>query len=218
MQLFRRLGPAFSKSLHVRREPPKEAPIDAVSIEPFPEMIAARTKQHVIAKHVMRDLFPYQLRVNHKGDFFQEPHKIALLLDADISHLRVIGCQHIEYFSVLRSFQKTPAHLDEVSGARLVSLSHIFERAKEEPDQRDEAAENDGNIFGNRKGGVHDLKPKNIDRARVTPVDPEPLSANRYLPTDYRVPRTACSRSIDSNSALKLPLPKLFAPLRWMIS
>src|SRR5438876_3492482 len=34
----------------------------------------------------------------------------------------------------------------------------------------------------------------------------------------YKLPRAACSRSIASNSALKLPLPKLFAPLRWMIS
>src|SRR5438132_543232 len=34
----------------------------------------------------------------------------------------------------------------------------------------------------------------------------------------YKLPRAACSRSMASNSALKLPLPKLFAPLRWMIS
>ena len=33
-----------------------------------------------------------------------------------------------------------------------------------------------------------------------------------------RLPRSACSRSIASNSALKFPAPKLFAPLRWMIS
>src|SRR5438094_5050342 len=34
----------------------------------------------------------------------------------------------------------------------------------------------------------------------------------------HSVPRRACSRSIASNSALKLPLPKLFDPCRWMIS
>src|SRR4030095_16884458 len=34
----------------------------------------------------------------------------------------------------------------------------------------------------------------------------------------YKLPLAACSRSIASKSALKLPLPKLFAPLRWMIS
>ena len=32
------------------------------------------------------------------------------------------------------------------------------------------------------------------------------------------VPRRACSRSMASKSALKLPLPKLRAPRRWMIS
>ena len=34
----------------------------------------------------------------------------------------------------------------------------------------------------------------------------------------HSVPRIACSRSIASNSALKLPLPKLCDPRRWMIS
>ena len=34
----------------------------------------------------------------------------------------------------------------------------------------------------------------------------------------YRFPRSACSRSIASNSALKLPFPKERLPLRWMIS
>ena len=34
----------------------------------------------------------------------------------------------------------------------------------------------------------------------------------------YSVPRLSCSRSIASKRALKFPLPKLFAPLRWMIS
>src|SRR5690606_33122889 len=33
-----------------------------------------------------------------------------------------------------------------------------------------------------------------------------------------RFPRAACSRSMASKSALKLPLPKLLAPFRWMIS
>src|SRR5579862_9445357 len=33
-----------------------------------------------------------------------------------------------------------------------------------------------------------------------------------------RFPRSACSRSIASKSALKLPAPKLFAPLRWITS
>ena len=31
---------------------------------------------------------------------------------------------------------------------------------------------------------------------------------------DYRFPRESCSRSIASNKALKLPLPKLRLPLR----
>src|SRR2546425_625597 len=34
----------------------------------------------------------------------------------------------------------------------------------------------------------------------------------------YRLPRRACSRSIASNRALKLPSPKPRAPSRWMIS
>src|SRR5687767_10790342 len=33
-----------------------------------------------------------------------------------------------------------------------------------------------------------------------------------------RFPRSSCSRSIASKSALKFPAPKLFAPLRWIIS
>src|SRR5438445_8613229 len=33
-----------------------------------------------------------------------------------------------------------------------------------------------------------------------------------------RLPRAACSRSMASKSALKLPLPKPFAPLRWITS
>src|SRR5581483_6171291 len=35
-----------------------------------------------------------------------------------------------------------------------------------------------------------------------------------YGRSHYKLPRSACSRSMASNSALKLPLPKLFAPLR----
>src|SRR5689334_23343993 len=38
------------------------------------------------------------------------------------------------------------------------------------------------------------------------------------LPTAQRFPLASCSRSIASNKALKFPFPKLFAPLRWMIS
>ena len=34
----------------------------------------------------------------------------------------------------------------------------------------------------------------------------------------YKFPLADCSRSIASKSALKFPFPKLFAPLRWMIS
>jgi hypothetical protein len=34
------------------------------------------------------------------------------------------------------------------------------------------------------------------------------------LPTAYNVPLLACSLSIDSNNALKLPAPKPFAPIR----
>src|ERR1044071_5845790 len=34
----------------------------------------------------------------------------------------------------------------------------------------------------------------------------------------HKFPRRACSRSIASNSALKLPLPKLRLPLRWITS
>ena len=40
----------------------------------------------------------------------------------------------------------------------------------------------------------------------------------RHMIPPYKLPRASCSRSIASNSALKLPLPKLFAPFRWMIS
>ena len=35
---------------------------------------------------------------------------------------------------------------------------------------------------------------------------------------NYKVPLLRCSSSMLSNSARKLPLPKDFAPLRWMIS
>src|SRR5207302_8929946 len=38
------------------------------------------------------------------------------------------------------------------------------------------------------------------------------------LPFSYKLPRRSCSFSSASKSALKLPLPKLFAPLRWMTS
>mgnify|MGYP007126306693 CR=1 FL=1 len=38
----------------------------------------------------------------------------------------------------------------------------------------------------------------------------------KYL--NYKLPRIACSLSKASKSALKFTLPKLFAPLRWMIS
>src|SRR5712691_5600433 len=34
----------------------------------------------------------------------------------------------------------------------------------------------------------------------------------------YRFPRSACSRSIDSNSALKLPFPNPRLPSRWISS
>ena len=36
--------------------------------------------------------------------------------------------------------------------------------------------------------------------------------------TYYKFPRRACSRSIASNRALKLPFPKLRLPLRWITS
>ena len=35
---------------------------------------------------------------------------------------------------------------------------------------------------------------------------------------NYNVPRLACSLSILSNKALKLPAPNPFAPIRWIIS
>src|SRR3954469_7329035 len=38
------------------------------------------------------------------------------------------------------------------------------------------------------------------------------------MPDSYRFPRAACSRSMASNSALKLPSPKPRAPWRSMIS
>src|SRR5438093_5661390 len=44
------------------------------------------------------------------------------------------------------------------------------------------------------------------------------LIVRHYRSLLYKFPRASCSRSNASNSALKLPLPKLFAPLRWMIS
>jgi hypothetical protein len=48
----------------------------------------------------------------------------------------------------------------------------------------------------------------------VGATTPKPSSKLNY----YNVPRNSCSRSMASNSALKLPLPKEVAPLRWMIS
>src|SRR5690606_5128055 len=45
-----------------------------------------------------------------------------------------------------------------------------------------------------------------------------PCARFRVLPLSHRLPRSSCSLSIASNSARKLPLPKLLAPLRWMIS
>ena len=35
-----------------------------------------------------------------------------------------------------------------------------------------------------------------------------------YKKIDYKLPLASCSLSIASNKALKLPFPKLFAPLR----
>jgi hypothetical protein len=42
--------------------------------------------------------------------------------------------------------------------------------------------------------------------------------AGREACTHYKFPRRACSRSIASKSALKLPFPKLRLPLRWITS
>ena len=44
------------------------------------------------------------------------------------------------------------------------------------------------------------------------------LSGCTHVVFGYRLPRAACSRSMASNSALKLPFPKLRLPFRWMIS
>ena len=60
-----------------------------------------------------------------------------------------------------------------------------------------------------------------IQSAVGTPEDGVTLArdlAQRVVDRHQRLPRSACSRSMASNSALKLPAPKLFAPLRWMIS
>ena len=45
-----------------------------------------------------------------------------------------------------------------------------------------------------------------------------PVAVQIMMNVFYNVPLASCSRSIASNNALKFPLPKLLAPLRWMIS
>ena len=61
----------------------------------------------------------------------------------------------------------------------------------------------------------------------VVPLSPEPVGASSYplaeeriltTPRGQRLPRRSCSRSIASNSALKLPLPKPSEPCRSMNS
>lgn len=52
-------------------------------------------------------------------------------------------------------------------------------------------------------------------------IKPVPLQKARPIegrPGDYSVPRFSCSRSIETKSALKLPLPNERLPFRWMIS
>lgn len=44
------------------------------------------------------------------------------------------------------------------------------------------------------------------------------LREYRNRRVNYKLPRNSCSRSIDSNKALKFPLPKEVAPSRWIIS
>ncbi len=44
------------------------------------------------------------------------------------------------------------------------------------------------------------------------------LSGLNIQINNYSVPRFACSSSIDSNNALKLPFPNEVAPFRWIIS
>jgi hypothetical protein len=63
-------------------------------------------------------------------------------------------------------------------------------------------------------GGLDLVKFARSDRV------PAAVSVRRHtpVPPGYSVPRRACSCSMASNSALKLPLPKLREPRRWMIS
>ena len=44
------------------------------------------------------------------------------------------------------------------------------------------------------------------------------LNIVQTIGKNYKVPRSICSRSMDSNNALKFPAPKPRAPMRWMIS
>jgi len=56
------------------------------------------------------------------------------------------------------------------------------------------------------------------DKNKKSPdAHPEILFRISFI-SRYNVPLNSCSRSIASNNALKLPLPKLFAPWRSMIS
>ncbi len=60
-----------------------------------------------------------------------------------------------------------------------------------------------------------------VDRAIRLPEGDVPLARDlpqRVVVRHQRFPRSACSRSMLSKSALKLPAPKLLAPFRWMIS
>src|SRR6266508_2922242 len=55
--------------------------------------------------------------------------------------------------------------------------------------------------------------PRDFSQSFVSRADDLRCFASLNM-TNYKFPLAACSRSMASNSALKLPLPKLFAPLR----
>jgi len=76
-------------------------------------------------------------------------------------------------------------------------------------------------FYYGQRGLLH-VKISAKGKAKITPAYPRNVEKCRMGVECrwgfYRFPRSSCSRSMASNRALKLPLPKLLAPLRWMIS
>src|SRR5208337_3976238 len=75
-----------------------------------------------------------------------------------------------------------------------------------------------GRILPLRQYTFHRLAGELVAESRLVAQLGLPLPLHFCVGHAYRFPRRACSISIDSNSALKFPLPNPRLPLRWITS